>query len=396
MTGILPEGNQTAESDDTVEEVEGSLAFNAEDDKLMHSVLEGDKEHTDDAKLIEESINQGLGSFTPDMMMQDLVNNFSLAKELYGETIVRLLSSYNPDYVEKNINIPEFQRALGDRIKEKVDDLKQKGLLDADGAVAEKGKRLAAALLYVEELNHLQAKGFIGEKVHKEKSHYGDKDFVVPYRRGSRYGDLSIRKTVRRAIARGHEDLRAEDLRVFERKSKGSIYVVYGLDASGSIQGKKLEAAKRAGVALAFKAIEKKDHCGLLVYADEERERVMPTRDFNSLVHAISDVRANKQTDLREMIRASISMFPEKQVSKHLLLLTDGMPTIGDDPIKETLQAVSEARSQGISISVVGIGLEDKGVELASRVVEVGEGKFYHVRNLEELDAIILEDYLTQ
>ena len=86
----------------------------------------------------------------------------------------------------------------------------------------------------------------------------------------------------------------------------------------------------------------------------------------------------------------------EKQVSKHLLLLTDGMPTIGDDPIKETLQAVSEARSQGISISVVGIGLEDKGVELASRVVEVGEGKFYHVRNLEELDAIILEDYLTQ
>ena len=35
--------------------------------------------------------------------------------------------------------------------------------------------------------------------------------------------------------------------------------IIYGLDASGSMKGNKLKAAKKAGIALAFKAIEEKN-----------------------------------------------------------------------------------------------------------------------------------------
>ena len=94
------------------EELSGKLAFQQLEDKLMHSVLENDKKIIDSGKLISDVINQGMSSFTPDLMFEQLVKNYTLAKQIYGESIIRLVSGYEPDYVKKNIGIPEFQREL--------------------------------------------------------------------------------------------------------------------------------------------------------------------------------------------------------------------------------------------------------------------------------------------
>ena len=94
------------------EELSGKLAFQQLEDKLMHSVLENDKKVIDTGKLISDVINQGMSSFTPDLMFEQLVKNYTLAKQIYGESIIRLVSGYEPDYVKKNIGIPEFQREL--------------------------------------------------------------------------------------------------------------------------------------------------------------------------------------------------------------------------------------------------------------------------------------------
>jgi hypothetical protein len=110
----------SAEAEDTLEELSGSLSFQLLEDKLLHAVLDSDKEHVDDAKLLEQSM-ASTGSFHPDLMMQQLVKNYSLTKELYGETLLRLLTSYDPDYIEKNIDIPEFQRDLQQKIERKVE-----------------------------------------------------------------------------------------------------------------------------------------------------------------------------------------------------------------------------------------------------------------------------------
>ena len=48
-----------------VEELSGELS-KSDEQKLMSSLIEGDKESLDESKLINESINQGLNSFTPD------------------------------------------------------------------------------------------------------------------------------------------------------------------------------------------------------------------------------------------------------------------------------------------------------------------------------------------
>ncbi len=88
---IIGDGSQTVDSKrgrekvaklEKAEELEGKLDSQKDHNKLMHSVLEGDKDAIDEGKLLSESINQNLSSFVPDMMFKNMVNDFKLAKKL--------------------------------------------------------------------------------------------------------------------------------------------------------------------------------------------------------------------------------------------------------------------------------------------------------------------------
>ena len=376
-----------------ITELSGKLSKGKVGDKLMHSVLENDKKAVRDGKLIRESINQGLSCFTPDKMMEQLVKNFSLAKKIHGETILRLLSNYEPGYIQKNIKIPEFQKEIRKNIQENVDKLKDQKLIDSRGNILEKGIELASLILYTEELSNLMPKGVLGEKVHKKAAHYGDKMDVKLYKKGDRYKDLAIRDSIKLAIRRSHKELSKHDLRTFERQRKGRISIIYALDASGSMKGAKIDVCKKAGVALAFKAINEKDKVGLIVFGSDVKTAIHPTDDFGLLLKEMTKIRASRETNIVKTIEKATELFPNEKITKHLILITDAMPTVGDDPENATLKAISEARNAGITISVIGIKLDVKGKELAERITELGDGKLYVVRNLENVDKIVLDDY---
>ena len=159
------------------------------------------------------------------------------------------------------------------------------------------------------------------------------------------------------------------------------------------MKGNKISLSKKAGIALAYKAIQEKDKVGLIIFGKEVIAKVEPTNDFMLLLSKIANVRARAETNLTQTIKESIPMFPTKDVTKHLILLTDAMPTTGKDPDKEVLEQASAAKNAGITISVAGINLDNKGVKLAKKIVELCNGKLYVVKDTEELDRIILEDY---
>ena len=375
------------------EELSGKLAFQQLEDKLIHSVLENDKKTIDSGKLISDAINQGMSSFTPDLMFEQLVKNYTLAKQIYGESIIRLVSGYEPDYVKKNIGIPEFQRELKEKIQEKIQELKDEGLVEKDNSLSEKGIELASLVLYFEEIDRIVPKGIIGEKISKKNFIYGEKENSRLYKKGDRYRDIALKKSIKLALRRGHTTFDGKDLQVFERQSKGQTYIIYGLDASGSMKGKKIEACKKAGIALAYKAIQEKDKVGLIVFGSEVKGVVEPTADFTRLLKEITRIKASKETDIAATIRKAIELFPSDDITKHLILITDALPTKGDEPEKLTLEEVSMARSKGITISLIGINLDEKGRKFAEKIIQVGEGRLYVVRNLENVDKIVLEDY---
>lgn len=376
-----------------IEELAGKLAFSNIGKKLMHLVLENDKKTVQDGKFINDAINYGISSFTPELMFEQIVRNFSLAKQLYGKTIIRELTGYDERYLERNIGVPEFRRVLKERIKENIESLKDKKLIDSNGFLTGGAIELACLVLYTEELDNITPKGTLGEKIHKKSCTYGDMGGVRDYKKGGRYRDIAIRKSVKVAIRRKHRKLMAEDLRVYERQSRGQIYIIYALDASGSMKGKKIEMCKKAGVALAYRAIDEKDLVGLIVFGSDIREELKPTSNFSELLKRITRVRAARQTDIAKTIERTIEMFPSRDVTKHLILLTDAMPTVGEKPVKETLQAVSKARAAGITVSLVGISLDEKGREIAEQIAEISNGRLYTVRDLENIDKVVLEDY---
>jgi|TARA_Y100000310_G_scaffold153695_1_gene153165 Mg-chelatase subunit ChlD len=376
-----------------IEELSGKLTFQQLEDKFMHSVLENDKKTIDSGKLISDAINQGMSSFSPDLMFDQLVKNYSLAKQIFGESIIRLVSGYEPDYVKKNIGIPEFQRELKEKIKQRIDELKEEDLLQKDNSLSEKGIELASLVLYFEELDKIIPKGIVGDKISKRTFVYGEKENSRSYKKGDRYRDIALKKSVKLALRRGHTDFEDKDLRVFERQSKGQTYIIYALDASGSMKGKKIEACKKAGIALAYKAINEKDKVGLIVFGSEIKEAIEPTSDFTRLIKEITRIKASKETDIVSTLQKAIELFPKEDITKHLILLTDALPTKGDTPENSTLEEVSNARNKGITISLIGINLDNKGKKLAEEIVELGQGRLYVARNLENVDQIVLEDY---
>lgn len=375
------------------EELNGKLAKQKEENKLMHSVLENDQETIDEGKLLSESINQNLSSFVPDMMFKNMVNDYKLAKQLYGEVIIRKLTGYDPGFVEKNIRIPEFQEELKKRIDDNIKKLKKKDLLSKDGEITDEGIKLSSLVLYTEELDKLRIKG-LGEKKEKKKDIYGDKKDYEPYKK-TRYRDIAVKQSVKTAIRRQHPNLLKEDLRIFEREKKGGISIIYALDASGSMKGEKLGVGKRAGVALAFRAINEKNKVGLIVFGEEVKKTVPPTLDFNEILKSITSIRARAETDIAKTIQKAVELFgtSKGRETRHLILLTDVLPTKGKKPEQDTLGAVSVARDQNITISVVGISLDKHGEKLAKRIIEISNGRLYTVKNLENLDTVILEDY---
>lgn len=370
-------------------EAEGYMDF---DEGLSHAIVEGNKERIQQGMLLDSSINQGMFAFNPDMMMDHLVKDFENAKKLYGETLLRIASGEDPGTLKRNIRFPEFQRQLKTKLKQKERELKDANLLDKEGNISNLGMDLASLVMYTQELNDLRAKG-LGEKKSKHKMIYGDKNNIRNYKKHDRYRDISIRSSVRAAIRHGHSGLENNDLKVFERDSKGKIYIVYALDASGSMKGKKIEVCKKAGIALAYKAIEEKDNVGLIVFGSAIEDVVYPTSDFSQFLRKITSIRAKKQTDIASTIDKAIEMFPHDNVTKHLVLLTDAVPTIGDDPGKSTVNLVEKASALGITISVIGIDLNAEGTELAKKIVEIGSGNLFVVKDLNNVDKIVLEDY---
>lgn len=377
--------------DDTAEELSGKLASNPDEERLMRSVLEGDEEAMKDGKLIAESYDRAIGSFTPDLLFEQLVQSYQNAERLYGKTLLRELTSYTPDYLRKNLKIPEFRSTLRGRIEERIGSLKQEGIIDADGFPTDYAARLAAIVLYAEELESLMTKG-IGKEELRERSHYGEKDGIIPFRKG-RYRDVALRRSIKTALRRGHRTLQPGDLQAYERINKGRIQVIYAMDASGSMRGEKIRMAKRAGIALAFRAIEERNEAGLVIFSSDILEAVPPCRDFAQLLDILVRTRPSRETDVALTIEQACALFSRQECTKHLVILTDAIPTRGKDPVQETLRAASAARDQGITISIIGIGLEEEGERLARDVVEVGNGRLYRVADLGELDTVILEEY---
>jgi len=375
------------------DELQGKMRKDYSDERIAHTLLEVDKEKLEKTKMLDSAVSNNITSFTPDMMFDHLTSNYRSAKQIMGERLIRELTGYDPGYIDRNVNVPEFKRELKERIKQNLDRLKNENLIDGEGNITDEAEYFYALSLLSEELDELEGKGLLGEYESKKISAYGERNDTRNYKSGDKYKDIALKQSAKKAIRRGHSTLDKNDLIVSTRKAHGLIEVIYALDASGSMKGDKIRVAKKAGIALAYKAISGKDKAGVVVFNSNIVNEITPGNDFQSIVKELSLIKTSGETDIALCIEHAINLFSNSKAARHIVLLTDALQTRGKQPEKEVLEKISAAANSGITITVVGISLDEKGESLARKIVDVCNGTLYVAKSLNDIDSIILEDY---
>ncbi|MFT4309302.1 MAG: vWA domain-containing protein [Candidatus Woesearchaeota archaeon] len=349
---------------------------------------ESDMERND-AMLLEEMTSHGIGTFQPDIMMQNLTQRYSHAEKLYGKKLISLATGYDSEYVKRNIRIPEFHKELEKRLKAKEKELGNKGLIE-EGSLTDKAFVLATQVMLTEEIERMYKTSF-NDSRGLERSDRGERESVKPYN-NEKYHDIALRNTIRMSIKRSHSGINKEDIRAYQNISRPSREIVLAVDMSGSMKGEKIGKARRAFAALLAHSMSRQDDTGLLLFNTGRIAGHNVKTQREVMLRSLISNSPHGKTSLGVAIMESIKLFSADSASKHIMLVTDANPTQGANPYKHTIEAASMAKENNITVSFIAINPDKKSEEFATRIVEMTRGRFYKAHE-NSLGHIMLEDY---
>jgi Ca-activated chloride channel homolog len=158
------------------------------------------------------------------------------------------------------------------------------------------------------------------------------------------------------------------------------------LDRSGSMQGEKLAAARRA-VQQLIGRLGPADRLALVVYSDEVRVIVPLTRvDENRrawMSAAIEQVTADGNTNLGGGLQQGIDLLSGSQGDGRLrkvILISDGLANQGVTDPAALGRMAAVATGQQLAVSTVGVGLDFNEL-LMTTIADRGTGRYYFLQD---------------
>lgn len=153
------------------------------------------------------------------------------------------------------------------------------------------------------------------------------------------------------------------------------VGTVLAIDASGSMSGAPLAAAKAAAVSFVEQA-NPSDQIAVITFADTVQTLIGFTNNKTNLVERINSIQASGETAFNDAVIQGVSMFDASSSSNllaNLIVLTDGDDTVSQASLDETVAAVEQRE-----VRVFGVALEspDFNPEPVQRVAEAGGGLF--------------------
>jgi len=377
---------------ETKEIIDEGISDKKQNDTIKRSMpLLSDEFDQKFSEIINEARNNGLNSLFADDIFNNITNNYKQSERLYGKKLISVLSGFSADSVRQNLNISEFREQIKKNISDSIDKAKSKGLLTKTNEITIKADELSLIKKYLLDLEDKLKLNNFGNRTSRVHDFSGIKDETVPFR-NNRYRDLDIKSTVRKATKRGKKEPEKEDLVAYSRLKKGGVETILAIDSSASMRGKKLELCKKAAILLAYKSIFENDKIGLVIFRKEIVKSIKPSKRLKDLLLNIMKISPSSTTNIAKTIRESFKLFSRSDVKKHLIIISDLLPTFEEKPFEDSIKTAFEAKNKHITISVVGVFLDKEGASLGKRIADITEGRFY-VANKSNLDLILLEDY---
>jgi Ca-activated chloride channel family protein len=187
------------------------------------------------------------------------------------------------------------------------------------------------------------------------------------------------------------------DIKIKTNELKGTVYL-FLLDTSGSMNAQDLKPSRlKVAKEITLDFINKNEGLfGIITFNDYPKLLVFPTKDKEIIKNKLNNIKAEGGTNMGDALALAYSILDNFQgYNKVIILLSDGKPTVGTDPLK----VVEENKDKAV-VFTIAIGKEnyilgydvfgnplvaEVDKELLKKIAETTGGKFFEVENKEEL-----------
>ncbi len=230
--------------------------------------------------------------------------------------------------------------------------------------------------------------GFEGKNIKPEK------DFVVYYSLSEDDIGLSFMNWG------GPEDnyymLLASPSYVGKKEKILSKNLIFVLDSSGSMSGKKIKQAKEA-VRFIISHLDKKDRFSLVDFDDGvslfSSEIIPASREnIERALRFVDEVEDSGGTNINDALLLALEMIEPGEGPNYILFLTDGLPTVGITGTAEIMKNINKANELKTRIFVFGVGY-DVNTELLDRISSDNRGTSVYVAEDENLEVAVSNYY---
>ncbi|WP_336342707.1 VWA domain-containing protein [Halalkalicoccus ordinarius] len=183
--------------------------------------------------------------------------------------------------------------------------------------------------------------------------------------------------SVRAAASRGSDRVESRDLRRSVRTNDRSALVVFALDASASMRGP-MRAAKGVVMELLQDAYEQRDEVGVVAFAGEEGEVLLPPTDsVTRAARHLKELPTADRTPLPAGLRTAAEVLERADPAVGVVVLvTDGRANAGTgSPTAETRRAARRLAALDAHVVVVDTGDPDDRATLTEEVVRTTDGE---------------------
>jgi len=172
--------------------------------------------------------------------------------------------------------------------------------------------------------------------------------------------------------------------------------LIFVLDSSGSMSGKKIAQAKEA-VRFVIDHLEKGDKFALVDFddgVDVFSPDLVPASPENreKALRFVDEIEDSGGTNINDALLRALKMVEEEGRPSYVLFLTDGLPTVGVTETADILRNVGQANSRNTRIFVFGVGY-DVNTELLDRLSSDNRGTSVYLSENDNLEVAISQYY---
>src|SRR5262245_50641779 len=167
--------------------------------------------------------------------------------------------------------------------------------------------------------------------------------------------------------------------------------MVFVLDTSSSMQGRRIEQA-RSALKHCLRGLGRKDRFAVIHFAttvNKYREQLLPAthRNTDEAARWVSGLEANGSTNINDALLTALQMRPGDAGRTFTVVpFTDGQPTVGVTEPPQIVRNVSERNTAETRIFTFGVG-DDVNAVLLDQLAEKTRAVCTYVRENEDIEA---------